>query len=33
MFRIHAEAWISEGGSRRLVRTLQTYVYSPNSPI
>jgi type II secretory pathway pseudopilin PulG len=33
MFRIHAEAWISEGGSRRLVRTMQTYVYSPNSPI
>jgi len=33
MFRIHAEAWISDGSSRRIVRSLETYVYSPNSPI
>lgn len=31
MFRIHAEAWLAEGGRHSLKRQLQTYVYSPNS--
>jgi type II secretory pathway pseudopilin PulG len=33
MFRIRAEAWISDGRARRLKRSMETYVYSPNSPI
>jgi prepilin-type N-terminal cleavage/methylation domain-containing protein len=33
VFRVRAEAWISDGTSRRIVRTMETYVYSPNSPI
>lgn len=33
IFRVRAEAWISDGTSRRIVRTMETYVYSPNSPI
>lgn len=33
IFRVRAEAWISDGTRRRIVRTMETYVYSPNSPI
>ena len=33
VFRVRAEAWISDGLSRRIVRTMETYVYSPNRPI
>jgi type II secretory pathway pseudopilin PulG len=33
MFRIRAEAWITDGRARRLKRSMETYVYSPNSPI
>ena len=33
VFRVRAEAWISDGTSRRIVRSMETYVYSPNSPI
>ncbi len=33
MFRVRAEAWITDGVTRRVVRTMETYVYSPNSPI
>ncbi|HBJ85636.1 MAG TPA: hypothetical protein DDZ88_17520 [Verrucomicrobiales bacterium] len=33
MFRIRAEAWISDGRSRRMKRSMETYVYSPHSPI
>ena len=33
IFRVRAEAWITDGTSRRIVRTMETYVYSPNSPI
>jgi len=33
IFRVRAEAWIADGTSRRIVRTMETYVYSPNSPI
>ncbi|MEZ5387774.1 MAG: hypothetical protein R3F13_19880 [Prosthecobacter sp.] len=33
IFRVRAEAWISDGGSRRIVRSMETYVYSPNSTI
>lgn len=31
IFRIHAEAWMSDGAARRIVRSMETYVYSPNS--
>lgn len=33
MFRIRAEAWISDGRTRRMKRSMETYVYSPHSPI
>jgi len=33
VFRVRAEAWITDGTSRRIVRSMETYVYSPNSPI
>lgn len=33
MFRIRAEAWINDGRTRRLKRSMETYVYSPHSPI
>lgn len=33
MFRIRAEAWINDGRTRRMKRSMETYVYSPNSPI
>lgn len=33
MFRIRAEAWITDGRARRMKRSMETYVYSPNSPI
>ncbi|MCB1275818.1 hypothetical protein [Prosthecobacter sp.] len=33
MFRIRAEAWITDGRTRRMKRSMETYVYSPNSPI
>jgi type II secretion system protein J len=33
IFRVRAEAWISDGGTRRIVRSMETYVYSPHSPI
>lgn len=33
IFRVRAEAWISDSGSRRIVRSMETYVYSPNSTI
>jgi hypothetical protein len=33
IFRVRAEAWITDGVTRRIVRTMETYVYSPNSPI
>ncbi len=33
IFRVRAEAWIAEGSSRRIVRTMETYVYSPHSTI
>lgn len=33
IFRVRAEAWITDGTSRRIVRSMETYVYSPNSPI
>ena len=33
LFRVRAEAWITDGVKRRIVRTMETYVYSPNSPI
>ncbi|MFO1482967.1 MAG: hypothetical protein U1F71_06320 [Verrucomicrobiaceae bacterium] len=31
IFRVRAEAWISDGPTRRIVRNMETYVYSPNS--
>ena len=31
MFRVHAEAWLSEGSGHTLKRQMETYVYSPNS--
>lgn len=31
IFRIHAEAWVSDGAARRVVRSMETYVYSPSS--
>jgi len=31
IFRIHAEAWMSDGAARRIVRSMETYVYSPSS--
>ena len=33
MFRIRAEAWIKDGRTRRMKRRMETYVYSPHSPI
>ena len=33
MFRVRAEAWITDGRARRMKRSMETYVYSPNSPI
>lgn len=33
IFRVRAEAWITDGTSRRIVRSMETYVYSPNSSI
>jgi prepilin-type N-terminal cleavage/methylation domain-containing protein len=33
MFRIRAEAWIKDGRTRRMKRSMVTYVYSPHSPI
>jgi len=33
MFRIRAEAWINDGRTRRMKRSMETYVYSPHSPI
>lgn len=33
MFRIRAEAWIKDGRTRRMKRSMETYVYSPHSPI
>jgi len=33
MFRIRAEAWIQDGRTRRMKRSMETYVYSPRSPI
>jgi len=33
MFRIRAEAWITDGRTRRMKRSMETYVYSPHSPI
>ena len=33
IFRVRAEAWIADGSKRRIVRTMETYVYSPNSTI
>jgi len=33
LFRVRAEAWITDGTSRRILRSMETYVYSPNSPI
>ena len=32
MLRVHAEAWIEDAGDRVMERTLETYVYAPNSP-
>ena len=33
MFRVRAEAWITDGRTRRMKRSMETYVYSPHSPI
>ncbi len=33
IFRVRVEAWISDGSARRIVRSMETYVYSPNSPV
>ena len=32
MFLIHAEAWFQDGREQLMKRTMETYVYSPNSP-
>lgn len=32
MFYVRAEAWLQDGGRRVLKRSMETYVYSPQSP-
>ena len=32
MFLVHAEAWFQDGREQLMKRTMETYVYSPNSP-
>lgn len=32
MFSIHAEAWFQDGREQLMKRSMDTYVYSPNSP-
>ena len=32
MFLIRAEAWFQDGREQLMKRTMETYVYSPNSP-
>lgn len=32
MLLVHAEAWIDDGDDRVMERTIETYVYAPNSP-